>query len=62
MSFCTNIDDEIFAEEELSLEEIVNIVKGQSAVEDEMEEEHEIITTSDSLSSIEKLIKICSAK
>ncbi|RGB23691.1 hypothetical protein C1646_748097 [Rhizophagus diaphanus] len=52
-----NIDDEILAEEELSLEEIVNIVKGQSAVEDEMEEEHEIITTSDSLNSIEKLIK-----
>ena len=46
-----------FAEEELSLEEIVNIVKGQVAVEDDETEEVESITTSDALNSIEQLIK-----
>ncbi|CAG8659380.1 11265_t:CDS:2 [Funneliformis caledonium] len=52
-----NINDEILAEEKISLEEIVNLVKGKSAIEDEMEEEHEIIVTSDILNSIKKLIK-----
>src|SRR5256885_15677268 len=46
-----------FTEEELSLEEIVNIVKGQVAVEDDEAEEVESITTSDALNSIEQLIK-----
>ena len=52
-----NIDDELIVEEELSLEEIVNIVRGQAAVEEVEVEEDEIIISSDALNSIEKLIK-----
>ena len=52
-----NIDNRLIAEEELSLEEIVNIVRGQAAIEENEEEEHEIIITSDALNSIEKVIK-----
>lgn len=51
-----NIDDELITEEELTLEEIVNMVRGQSA-EEHVEEEDETIITSDALNSIEKLIK-----
>jgi hypothetical protein len=54
-----NIDDDVLAEEELSLEEIANMIRGQSAVEEDdvEEEEHESIITSDALNCIEKLIK-----
>ena len=52
-----NIDDELIVEEELSLEEIVNIVRGQAAAEEVEVEEDEIITSSNALNSIEKLIK-----
>ena len=52
-----NIDDELIVEEELSLEEIVNIVRGQAAAEEVEVEEDEIIISSDALNSIEKLIK-----
>jgi hypothetical protein len=52
-----NIDDELIVEEELSLEEIVNIVRGQAVAEEVEVEEDEIITSSDALNSIEKSIK-----
>ncbi|CAB5359608.1 unnamed protein product [Rhizophagus irregularis] len=52
-----NIDDEIITEEELTSEEIVNIVRGQSAVEEHVEEEDETVTASGALNSIEKLIR-----
>ncbi|CAB5396353.1 unnamed protein product [Rhizophagus irregularis] len=52
-----NIDDEIITEEELTSEEIVNIVRGQSAVEEHVEEEDETVAASGALNSIEKLIR-----
>ncbi|CAB5315083.1 unnamed protein product [Rhizophagus irregularis] len=52
-----NIDDEIITEEELTSEEIVNIVRGQSAVEKHVEEEDETVAASGALNSIEKLIR-----
>ncbi|CAI2189277.1 490_t:CDS:2 [Funneliformis geosporum] len=52
-----NIDDELIVEEELSSEEIVNIVKGQAVAEEVEVKEDKIITSSDALNSIEKSIK-----
>ncbi|CAB5359622.1 unnamed protein product [Rhizophagus irregularis] len=52
-----NIDNEIITEEELTSEEIVNIVRGQSAVEEHVEEEDETVAASGALNSIEKLIR-----
>ncbi|CAI2176064.1 3360_t:CDS:2 [Funneliformis geosporum] len=52
-----NIDDELIVEEELLLEEIVKIVRGQAVAEEVKVKEDKIITSSDALNSIEKSIK-----
>lgn len=46
-----NIDDELITEEKLTLEEIVNMIRGQNAAEEYVEEE--TIITSNALNSIE---------
>ncbi|CAI2177101.1 11027_t:CDS:1, partial [Funneliformis geosporum] len=51
-----NIDDELIVEEELLLEEIVKIVRGQAVAEEVKVKEDKIITSSDALNSIEKSI------
>jgi uncharacterized protein (UPF0210 family) len=54
-----NIDNELIIEEKLTSEEIVNIVRGQNAAEEHMEEKDDetIITSNNALNSIKKLIK-----
>jgi hypothetical protein len=52
-----NNDDEIITEEELTSEEIVNMVRGSAMEEHIKEEEDETIITSDALNSTEKLIR-----
>jgi hypothetical protein len=57
-----NIDDKLSIEEEMSLEEIVNMVNGQNEKESEEDEDEEIITTTDALNSIEKVIRYIQQK
>jgi len=58
-----NIDDKLSTEEELSLQEIVNVIQGQNEKEIEEEDEvNEIITTTDALNSIEKIINYIQQK
>ncbi|CAB5334785.1 unnamed protein product [Rhizophagus irregularis] len=57
-----NIDNRASAEEELSLQEIVNVVKGTNEREIEEEEEQDEISTIVALNSIENVIKYIQQK
>ncbi|EXX71621.1 hypothetical protein GLOIN_2v1765309 [Rhizophagus irregularis DAOM 181602=DAOM 197198] len=57
-----NIDNRVSAEEELSLQEIVDVVKGTNEREIEEEEEQDEISTIVALNSIENVIKYIQQK